>query len=67
MARPKHFARAIIHVDLDPAGPSGHCKVWSANFRNSGAPLEFKVEAMSLSMFSICSDLLTEHQELAKV
>ena len=25
-----------------------------ANFRNSGAPLEFKVEAMSLSMFSMC-------------
>ena len=26
----------------------------NANFRNSGAPLEFKVEAMSLSMFSMC-------------
>ena len=25
-----------------------------ANFRNSGAPREFKVEAMSLSMFSMC-------------
>ena len=28
--------------------------VCDANFRNSGAPLEFKVEAMSLSMFSMC-------------
>ena len=26
----------------------------TANFRNSGEPLEFKVEAMSLSMFSMC-------------
>ena len=26
----------------------------NANFHNSGAPLEFKVEAMSLSMFSMC-------------